>query len=128
MEFAKLFAEYKINVVLVARNTAKLTQIKSELETEFEINVHIVATDLSLIDGLYDIQKLVEEKNLTIEYLVNNAGFGDYKNFVDRSIEKYREVISLNINMPTELTYYFSKKMVERGSGKILNVASTASR
>jgi len=57
---------------------------------------------------------------------VNNAGFGDYGSFINRSMEKYREMIQLNITSLTELSYHYGKEMVKRGKGRILNVASMA--
>jgi len=58
--------------------------------------------------------------------LINNAGFGDYGPFTERSMEKYTEMLGLNIISLTELTYYYAKEMLKTGKGKILNVASTA--
>lgn len=125
-EIAQLFAKDNINVVLVARSLNKLQKAKQLIENQFGVKVYILDTDLSIIEGLDNIKTLCSKNNLRVEYLVNNAGFGDYGAFVDRSIEKYRDMIGLNISMLTELTYYFAKKMVANGSGKILNVASVA--
>lgn len=125
-EIAKLFAKDKINLILVARSLNKLQKSKQILESQFSVKVYIIDTDLSIIEGLGKIRDYCLQKDLTVEYLVNNAGFGDYGALVDRSIEKYREMIGLNISMLTELTYYFAKKMVENGSGRILNVSSVA--
>ncbi len=126
LELATLFAQDKTNLLLIARNEAKLREIKQILEKQYPIKVYLVATDLSVIEGLHAIQDFVTQNNLQVEYLVNNAGFGDYGAFVERSIEKFREMISLNISMLVELTYHFAQKMKLNGSGKILNVASTS--
>jgi short-subunit dehydrogenase len=125
-EIAKLFAKDKINLLLVARSLNKLQKSKEIIESQFGVKVYIVNTDLSIIEGFETVKEFCLENKLTVEYLVNNAGFGDYGALVDRSIEKYREMIGLNISMLTELTYYFAKKMVENGSGRILNVSSVA--
>lgn len=126
LEIAKLFAKDKIDLLLVARNEARLVNVKQELERNFQIKVHYVAADLSDIDGIETIYDYVQENALCIEYLVNNAGFGDYGAFAERSVEKYREMIGLNITTLVELTHYFLKKMAIRGTGRILNIASTA--
>jgi short-subunit dehydrogenase len=68
----------------------------------------------------------VRSKDLIVSYLVNNAGFGDYGSFIDRKLEKYKEMIDLNIFSLTELSYHYAKEMVKRGNGRILNVASMA--
>jgi short-subunit dehydrogenase len=125
-EIAKLFAKDKINVVLVSRSINNLLKSKEIIESQFDVKAHIVNADLSIFEGLEKVKLFCSEENLRVEYLVNNAGFGDYGAFVTRSIEKYREMIGLNISMLTELTYFFVKKMVENGSGRILNVSSVA--
>jgi hypothetical protein len=125
-EIAKLFANDKINLLLVARNKTKLASIQQQIEKEYQVKVHYVAADLSVIDGVYIIQNYMEQNSLKVDYLVNNAGFGDYGAFVERSIEKYKEMISLNILTLVELTYYCSRIMVMQGYGKILNVASAS--
>ncbi|MCE2740825.1 MAG: SDR family oxidoreductase [Sphingobacteriales bacterium] len=125
-EIALLFAKRKIDVLIVARNKQKLNDIKLEIEQQFKINVYCVATDLSISDGLVDIDNCVKSNNLSVTYLVNNAGFGDYGFFTERSMEKYSEMLGLNVFSLTELTYYYAKQMIKNGKGKILNVASTA--
>ena len=125
-EIALLFAKQKIDILIVARNKQKLNDIKLEIEQQFKINVYCVATDLSISDGLVDIDNCVKSNNLSVTYLVNNAGFGDYGFFTERSMEKYSEMLGLNVFSLTELTYYYAKQMIKNGKGKILNVASTA--
>jgi short-subunit dehydrogenase len=68
----------------------------------------------------------VRTNYLRVTYLVNNAGFGDYGSFVERSMEKYGEMLQLNIVSLTELTHHYARGMVQMGKGRILNVASTA--
>lgn len=65
-------------------------------------------------------------KDIAIDILINNAGFGDYGYFHEGNITKYSQMIDLNVRSLTELTYLFGKDMVERRHGRILNVASTA--
>jgi short-subunit dehydrogenase len=125
-EIAILFAQQNIDILIVARNKQKLEQIKLSIEKKYGINVYTVATDLSVSDGFVDINNCLNSNRLTVTYLVNNAGFGDYGMFTERSMEKYTEMLGLNIISLTELTYYFAKQMIKNGKGKILNVASTA--
>ena len=125
-EIALLFAKQQIDVLLVARNKQKLDTIKKDIETKYNINVFCVATDLSTSDGFVAIDSCVKSYQLIVAYLVNNAGFGDYGNFTERSMEKYSEMLGLNVFTLTELTYYYAKQMIENGKGRILNVASTA--
>lgn len=125
-EIALLFAKQKIDILIVARNKQKLNDIKWAIEQQFKITVYCVATDLSISDGFVDIDNCVKSNNLSVTYLVNNAGFGDYGFFTERSMEKYSEMLGLNVISLTELTYYYAKQMIKNGKGKILNVASTA--
>jgi short-subunit dehydrogenase len=125
-EIALLFAQQKIDIVIVARNEKKLENIKSVIEKQYNITVFCVATDLSTSEGIVDINSCVNTNELSVNYLVNNAGFGDYGFFTERSMEKYSEMLGLNIISLTELTYYYAKQMIKNGKGRILNVASTA--
>ena len=125
-EIALLFAQQKIDIVIVARNEKKLQNIKSAIEQQYNITVFCVATDLATSEGIVDINHCVNTNNLSVNYLVNNAGFGDYGFFTERSMEKYSEMLGLNIISLTELTYYYAKQMIKNGKGRILNVASTA--
>jgi short-subunit dehydrogenase len=125
-EIAKLFAADKTDLLVVARDEQKLQEIKKDFEDQFKVDVYTVAADLSSHEGTHTIYQAVNSNNLIVNYLVNNAGFGDYGAFIDRSIEKYKEMIQLNIVSLTELSYHFGKEMVKRGKGRILNVASMA--
>ena len=125
-EIAKLFAADKIDLLIVARNEKKLLEIKSKFEKQFKVDVFTVAADLSSNQGIETIYGVVHKNDLIVNYLVNNAGFGDYGSFIDRSMEKYREMIQLNVLSLTELSYHYGKEMIKRGKGRILNVASMA--
>lgn len=125
-EIAKLFAADNINLLIVSRDKQKLLKIKDEFENQYKIDVYTLAIDLSSDSGVQNILDVVKSNSLIVNYLVNNAGFGDYGAFIERSIEKYREMVHLNILSLTELSYYYGKEMVKRGKGRILNVASMA--
>jgi len=125
-EIAKLFAADKIDLLIVARSEIKLLEIKKEFEEKFTVDVFTVVADLSSNEGIQSVYEVIHSNNLIVNYLVNNAGFGDYGAFIDRSMEKYKEMVHLNILSLTELSYYYGKEMVKRGKGRILNVASMA--
>ena len=125
-EIALLFAQKKIDILIVAKSKRKLEKIKSAIEQQYNITVFCVATDLAKSEGFVDINNCVISNKLSVNYLVNNAGFGDYGFFTERSMEKYSEMLGLNIISLTELTYYYAKQMIKNGKGRILNVASTA--
>jgi short-subunit dehydrogenase len=125
-EIAKLFAADKTDLLIVARDEKKLLEIKKEFEEQYKVDVFTVAADLSCSEGIQTIYQSVNSNKLIVHFLVNNAGFGDYGAFIDRSMENYKQMIQLNIVSLTELSYHYGKEMVKRGKGRILNVASMA--
>ena len=125
-EIALLFAKNGTDVLLVARNGQRLSDIRESLEGRFGVRVHTLATDLSRPDGVGETCRYVRVNGLTVAYLVNNAGFGDYGNFVERDMDRYAGMIGLNVSSLTALTHFFAREMVKNGMGRILNVASTA--
>ncbi len=125
-EFAKIAAANHLNLVLIARSENKLQQLKNELESKYSISVLIIAKDLSLDNAANEVINELNSHSINIDYLVNNAGFGGYGNFVERDINKDLNMIDLNIKALVKLTHLLLPQMIERKSGKILNVASTA--
>jgi short-subunit dehydrogenase len=125
-ELAKLFAKNGYSVVLVARNGARLDQFADELQRQFTISVKAFALDLGSASAPQFLFDQVERENIGIDVLVNNAGYGKLGAFADVPLEESLGQIELNITALTHLTKLFLGPMLERKSGKILNVASTA--
>lgn len=125
-ELAKLFAKDGATIVLVARKTETLMEVKRELEAAYKNKVEIFACDLSSPKSAKDLFAQIQEKKLMVDVLVNNAGFGNIGAFAETSLQEEFDMIQLNITSLTILSKLFLKQMVARNSGKILNVASTA--
>lgn len=125
-ELAKLFAKDKNNIILAARNQEKLLKAKNKLEDEFDIDVKIIMCDLSKIDGVDKLIKAVDENNLSVDNLINNAGIGSFGAFHEAVDNFENTLININIISVTKLTKYFLKRMIKEGNGGIMNVASTA--
>lgn len=125
MELAKIFAANQTNLVLAARSEAKLIELKNEL-AQYKVNILVVALDLSQPEAASSLFDYCNSKQLQIDYLINNAGFGDYGMFVSGNWKKQEEMIRLNIQTLTHLTHLFLPSMVKRKYGRIMNVASTA--
>lgn len=124
LEIAKLMAENGHDLVLAARSKDKLTTIKQKLESQYGISVAVYAADLSVAGSA---QKLYTAcRNEDVEILVNNAGAG-YKGDFFGELQASKDIAYLNMNSLLDLTHYFGKDFVERGSGRILNIASVAS-
>ncbi|MDP4173285.1 MAG: SDR family oxidoreductase [Bacteroidota bacterium] len=126
LEIARVLAQNRFNLVLVARRQTELNQIKDELIAKYGITVKVIAKDLSLISSCEEIYKELQEENIKIDVLVNNAGFGDYGFFDESDWNKDYRMIELNIASLTFLTKLFINEMTKRKHGRILNVSSTA--
>lgn len=126
LEFARVFAPHKNNLVLVARRKDKLDELADELRSRHGVTVKVIAADLSNMDEVQNIYDLCRDNSIEIEYLVNNAGFGDFTHFADSDWDTTEKMIDLNIKALTKLCRLFIPDMLKRKSGKILNVASTA--
>ena len=127
LELAKIHASKGGDLVLVARNKAKLDELKVALENQFKVSVYTIGKDLSAINSAQEVYEETSKQNIQINYLINNAGFGDFGMFSETNWDKELQMINLNITTLTLFTKLYLQDMVKRGSGKILNVASTAS-
>ena len=125
-ELAKLFAKDKINIVLVARSANKLNDLANELISNYGVQVNVIVKDLSSLRQVDELYSELQQQKISIDYLVNNAGFGDYGFFAESDWKKQEEMINVNIMALTKLTHVLLPEMIKRKFGRILNVASTA--
>ena len=125
-ELAKLFARDHCNLVLVARNGSRLAQFADELQRQFGISAKSFPMDLSASSASQGLFDQLARENISVDLLVNNAGYGKRGLFAEIPLEESLGQIQVNITALTHLTKLFLGPMVERKSGKILNVASTA--
>ena len=123
-EFAKIFAQDGFNLVLVARRTEEMLRIKEELEKKYGIQVLVITKDLSKADAADEIFAETQSRNIHIDILVNNAGVGTLGNFADTEKEKVQNMISLNVYSLVTLTHLYLQPMLQKGFGRILNVAA----
>lgn len=126
VEFARSFAKEGCDVVLTARRLANLNVLAEELRERYKVEVRVLGRDLSKMEEVENVFDTLQKENIHIDFLVNNAGFGDYGNFYEASWEKLEQMMDVNIKALTKFTYLFVNAMVEKGYGRILNVASTA--
>lgn len=126
LELARIHASKGGNLVLVARNKSKLDELKAEVEKQYPVSVYTIGKDLSLPDSAREVYDETTKQNIQIDYLINNAGFGDFGMFYETDWNKELQMINLNITTLTQFTKLYLKDMVSRKNGKIMNVASTA--
>ena len=119
-DMAKILAKKADKLVLVARDVAKLEEVKKELEKDTKIE--IISMDLSSEENCREIHRTVQD----VDILINNAGFGDCGDFTKTSLDKEMNMIKTNIVAYHILTKLYLTDMKQKNSGKILNVASIA--
>lgn len=122
--FAKELAERKTDVILVARSQEKLEKLAEELQAQHNIKAHVIIQDLTQPGATKAVFDRVSQQGLTVDLLINNAGFGDYGPFAERQLEKQVQMIQLNVLALVELTHLFLTEMKKCRSGAIINVSS----
>jgi short-subunit dehydrogenase len=121
--FSRLLASHGYNLIINARDEARLNERASSLRAKFNIEVVVLAADLST-----DSERIESYiKGNQIDVLINNAGFGIKKSFLDSGIDQEQLVLDVLVRAPMRLTHAVLPQMKERGSGIILNVSSVAS-
>ena len=126
-EFARIHATNGNNLVLVARSEDELLLLKKELETVYAtIKVELIVKDLTMRNSANEVYNEINEKNIQIDYLINNAGFGEYGLFDNTNWDRFEKMIDLNIKSLTHLCHLFLQDMLVRRQGKIMNISSTA--
>lgn len=126
LEFARILAKKKYDLVLVARNEEKLSNLKNELETAYKVFVYVCPADLSAVDAARNVYQYTIEHDIKIDVLINNAGFGDSGSFAESDWKKQYEMVQLNVIALMQLTHCFLTPMMEQGHGAILNMSSVA--
>jgi len=126
-ELAKLFVKDGYNLIIIARDQQQLDSCSAEFR-EQGVEVIPIACDLFNPDGARAVCEVVDTKGIFVDVLVNNAGQGVYGKFQDTDIDRELNIVNLNIGATLILTKHFLKAMVKRNEGKILNLASVASK
>ena len=127
-ELAKLLAADGYNIILVARAEEGLEKVRTELSSGYKVEVVTISKDLFYPGNAFELVDEVREKGLAVDILVNDAGQGLYGEFKDTDIQRELAIVQLNISSLLVLTKSFLQDMLERGSGKILNLASIAGK
>ena len=125
-EFARIFAAHGTNLVITARSVSALKNLAQELVKEYKIKVLVYPADLSKQNQAIKLVNYVTKHKIIPEYLINNAGFGDFGYFTKTSWDKEEQMIDLNMKTLTYLTKIYAQLMQKRGHGHIVNVASGA--
>jgi short-subunit dehydrogenase len=125
-DFTEIFAREGYSLVITARRGEILDEIKAGLEGRYNCDVTCIPLDLSEPGSAEKLFEEIRKLEIRIDVLVNNAAFGVVDKFDNIPLETYRRKIHLNMTSLTELMYLFLEDMKQRGSGRIMNVASAA--
>lgn len=122
--FANHLAADGHDLVLVARNQARLDRTAAHLRTRYGVQVQTIAADLTAHDGCSAVERHV--RSSAIDVLVNNAGHGLAQPFPHSALTDEERMLDILVRAPLRLTHAATPGMIERGHGAILNVASIA--
>ena len=111
-------------VGLVARRADRLQALAAELRSQHDIEAHVLPCDLIAPGAIAGLVREVEQRDLSVDWLINNAGFGTFGAFHQLPVERELEEIRLNIEALVEATGRFLPGMVQRGRGVVMNIAS----
>ena len=114
------------NLILTARRRDRLAGLAGELSAKHDIRTLVCVADLAQPLGPQEIFSFTESKNITVDLLVNNAGFGAYGEFHKARLDRLLEMVQVNVSAVVHLTHLYLPGMIARRSGDILIVASTA--
>ena len=114
------------NLVLTARRRDRLAGLASELSAKHDIRTLVCVADLAQPSGPREIFAFTEGKNISVDLLVNNAGFGAYGEFYETQLDRLLEMAQVNVSAVVHLTHLYLPGMIARRGGDILILASTA--
>ena len=123
-EFARQLAPQGYDLVLTARSQAPLETLAADLRQRHSIDVEVIPLDLTDPEAPSQLYQQTCDRQLQIDLLINNAGYGDYGDFAEGDRQKLLGMVQLNISALTDLTYQFLQPMRSRQSGTILNIGS----
>ena len=124
-ELARLHTKHCDHLILLGRTQEHLDELKEELLRDNDcLRVDAIAIDLSKPGVADEVYEMLRKKGIDLDFLINNAGFGDFGEFVDAPWNKIEHMMYLNMVTLSRLTQLYAKDMAKRGKGKIMNVAS----
>lgn len=126
-QFAIQLAAAGNDLVLVARNETRLTELDLELSSSYGINCEVLVADLSNRAALKTVENRVADTTRPIDWLVNNAGFGLADPFLNTDVEDEQRLLDVLVTAPLRLTHAALPGMIERGFGRVVVVSSFAS-
>jgi uncharacterized protein len=125
-EFARQFAARGANLVLVARRGDRLESLAAALRERHGVSVTVIPADLSAANSAHDLAARVSSLGISIDTLVNNAGFATRSRFENADAARVRQEVDLNVGALVSITRAFYPGLLASGTGALINIASTA--
>jgi len=122
--FTRLLAENKYNIVLVARDSARLHERAEQLQGKFDVETHIIQADLATESGCSAVEQYIANNH--VDVLINNAGFGINKAFTVSQLDTEQELLDVLVRTPMRLMHVALPLMKQRNKGVVINVSSVA--
>jgi len=126
LELAKAFSTARWNLILTARSRSALESVAAGCVARDGVQADAIQCDLSDPAGPRALLEEIDRRQLTVDGLINNAGFGDVGPFIDEDDFTVLGMIQVNVTALTHLTHVLAPRMVKKGFGRIMNVASVA--
>ena len=123
---ARELAARGFDLVVTARRRARLDELAREISAEYKVNVAVVTADLSEPSAPQALYDELSQRGLTIDVLVNNAGYGLGVKYTETTWKQQADFLQVLVTSVAHLTHLFVPKMIERGWGRVINVASLA--
>lgn len=124
LEFCYRLAERRCNLVMVSNQETELLKYAVEISQEYDVKVTTLAIDLAADGAARSVMSFLEDNNLEIDVLINNAGIFSFNTVIETPIDRINLFIDLHMRAVTELCYYIADKMRVAGKGYILNMSS----
>ncbi len=124
VDFARQLADMGCDLILVARRVEKLEALKGEIEAAYAVRVDLFPQDLTDPQAVETLFENVKKAGLSVDVLINNAGYGVYGRFLETDWQDEKNMLALDVVALTHLTKVFAREMVTRGKGYILQVSS----
>jgi short-subunit dehydrogenase len=125
-EFAQQLAARGSDLVLVARRLDRLEALATELRASSGRTITVIAADLAAPDAAAHLATELEGRGITINSLINNAGFATRNRFEDEDASRIAEEVDLNVGVLVDLTSAFYSQLQKHDNGVLINIASTA--